>query len=95
MCQLNALAITKEPGITGFKATLCLCQVAAGERVPTWLVAGIGRAWQRPTMCKHPHAMLASTCVRLTVVAMYNCVQKEWADSWWLQMTVSTRGSQE
>ena len=36
MCQLKALAITEELGITGFKATLCLCQVAAGERVPTW-----------------------------------------------------------
>ena len=28
MCQLKALAITKELGITGFKATLRLCQVA-------------------------------------------------------------------
>ena len=50
MCQLKALAVTKELGITGFKATLHLCQVAAGEREPTWLVAGINVAWQRPTM---------------------------------------------
>ena len=50
MCQLKALAITKEPGITGFKATLHLCQVAAGKLVPIWLVAGIGAVWQWPTM---------------------------------------------
>ena len=50
MCQLKALAVTKEPGITGFKATLRLCEVAAGKLVPIWLVAGIGAAWQRPTM---------------------------------------------
>ena len=57
MCQLKALAITKELGITGFKATLRLCQVAAGERVLTWLVAGIGMAWQQPTMhsTRMPH----------------------------------------
>ena len=35
MCQLKALAITKELGISGFKATLRLCQEAAGEREPT------------------------------------------------------------
>ena len=35
MCQLKALAVTKELGITGFKATLHLCQEVAGERVPT------------------------------------------------------------
>ena len=35
ICQLKALAVTKEPGITGFKVTLNLCQVAASERVPT------------------------------------------------------------
>ena len=50
MCQLKALAITKEQYIMGFKAKLHLCQVAAGKRVPTWLVAGNGAAWQRPTM---------------------------------------------
>ena len=49
MCQLRALAIIKEQCITGFKATLRLCQVAAGKRVPTWLVAGNGTAWQWPT----------------------------------------------
>ena len=51
MYHLKALAITKELSITDFKATLCLCQVAAREQVPTWLVAGIwfGAAWQRPS----------------------------------------------
>ena len=50
MCQLKALAITREQCSTGFKAILHLCQVAPGEWVPTWLVAGNGTAWQRPTM---------------------------------------------
>ena len=50
MCQLKALAVTKEPGITGFKAALRLCQVASSKLVPIWLVVGIGEAWQRPTM---------------------------------------------
>ena len=45
MCQLKALAVTKELGITGFKSILRLCQVAADKRVPTWLVAGISAAW--------------------------------------------------
>ena len=31
MCQLKALAITKELGIMGFKATLRLCQVAGAD----------------------------------------------------------------
>ena len=35
MCQMKALAVSKELGITGFKATLHLCQEAPGERVPT------------------------------------------------------------
>ena len=34
MCQMNALAVSKELGITGLKATLHLCQEAPGERVP-------------------------------------------------------------
>ena len=34
MCQMKALAVTKELGITGFKATQLFCQVAAGEQVP-------------------------------------------------------------
>ena len=41
MCQFKALAITKELGITGFKATLHLCKVAASEQVLTWLVAEV------------------------------------------------------
>ena len=35
MCQMKALAVSKELGITGFKGTLHLCQEAPGERVPT------------------------------------------------------------
>ena len=35
MCQMKALAVSKELGITGFKATLHPCQEAPGERVPT------------------------------------------------------------
>ena len=50
MCQLKALAVTKEAGIKGFKATLRLCQVAAGKLVLIWLVAGIGTVLKRPTM---------------------------------------------
>ena len=34
MCQLKALAETKELGNTDFKATLHLCQEAANEQVP-------------------------------------------------------------
>ena len=35
MCQMKALAVSKELGIRGFKATLHLCQEVPGERVPT------------------------------------------------------------
>ena len=35
MSQMKALAVSKELGITGFKATLHLCQEEPGERVPT------------------------------------------------------------
>ena len=35
MCQMKALAVSKELCITGFKATLHLCQEAPGEWVPT------------------------------------------------------------
>ena len=35
MCQMKALAVSKELGITGLKATLHLCQEVPGERVPT------------------------------------------------------------
>ena len=44
MCQMKALAVSKELCITGFKATVRLCQEAPGEWVPIWLVAGIGAA---------------------------------------------------
>ena len=49
MCQLKALALTKELGITGFKATLHLCQVAAGEWVPT----PSSRDWHGVAMANH------------------------------------------
>ena len=35
ICQMKALAVSKELGIMGFKATLHLCLEAPGERVPT------------------------------------------------------------
>ena len=35
MCQLKVLAVAKELGITGFKATLHLCQETPGKRVST------------------------------------------------------------
>ena len=34
MCQMKALAVSMELGITGFKATLHLCQEAGSEQVP-------------------------------------------------------------
>ena len=66
MCQLKALAVSKELGIMASKATLSLCQEAGSERVPAWLVAGIGTPLQWPM-----HIALVSTCVRLTVVTKY------------------------
>ena len=35
MCQLKVLAVNKELGITGFKATLHLCQEEPGKQMPT------------------------------------------------------------
>ena len=35
MCQMKALAVSKELGIKGFKATLHLCQEAPGKQVLT------------------------------------------------------------
>ena len=49
MCQMKAVAVSKELGITGFKATLHLCQEAPGERVLT-ASNRIGAVWQRSTM---------------------------------------------
>ena len=48
--DMQLLVNTKELGIMDFKVILLLSQVAAGERVPTWLVVGISAAWQRPTV---------------------------------------------
>ena len=45
MCQLKALAVTKELGIKGFKATLCLCQEAGAD-------ASKGD-WRGVTMANH------------------------------------------
>ena len=66
MCQLKALAITKEQCITGFKAILRLCQVAAD-------LASSGE-WHGTATAndvQHPHTALASTCMRLTVATTY------------------------
>ena len=49
----------------GFKAILRLCPVAAGKRVPIWLVAENGAATANDA--QHLHTALASTYVRLTV----------------------------
>ena len=66
---MKALATTKEQRITGFKAILHLCQVAAGKRLSTWLVSGNGAATANDA--QHPHTALASTCMRLTVATTY------------------------
>ena len=66
MCQVKALAITKEQCITGFKAILRLCQVAAD-------LASSGE-WHGTATAndvQHPHTALASTCMRLTVATTY------------------------
>ena len=70
MCKMKALAVSKELGITGFKATLHLCQEAPGERLTT----ASSRDWHgvaTANHAQHPHVALASTRVRLTVVTMY------------------------
>ena len=74
MCQLKALAVSNELGITGFKVILRLCQVAAGERVPAWLVAGIGAAWQWPKMqstCTPRWPLLTRDTVVTTSICTY------------------------
>ena len=50
ICQFESSSYNQGTRHTGFKATVRLYQVAAGERVLTWLEAGIGMAWQWPTM---------------------------------------------
>ena len=67
MCQLKALATTKELGITGFKATLRLCQVAGADMSNSGDWHGVAMAYQ----AYHPQTALASTCMKLTVVSMY------------------------
>ena len=67
MCQLKALATTKELGIMGFKATLRLCQVAGADLSSSGDQRGMALAYQ----AYHPHTTMASTCMRLTVVTMY------------------------
>ena len=69
MCQLKALATTKELGITGFKATLRLCQVAGADLSSSGDRLGEATAYQ----AYHPHTMLASICMRVTVVS--TCVK--------------------
>ena len=67
MCQLKALAITKELGITGFKALLSLCQEAGANLSSSGDWHDVATA----NHAKHPHTTLACTCVRLTVVTIY------------------------
>ena len=57
MCQLKALATTKELGIMGFKATLHLCQVASADLSSSGDRHGMTTAYQ----AYHPHTALAST----------------------------------
>ena len=57
MCQLKALAITKELGITCFKAILRLCQVACADLASSRDRCGMATAYQ----AYHPHTALAST----------------------------------
>ena len=67
MCQLKALAITKELGITGFEATLRLCQIAGADLSSSGDRHGVAT----DNHAMHPHATLTSTYVRLTVVTTY------------------------
>ena len=71
MCQLKALDITKEQCIMGFKAILHLCQVAAGKRVPTWLVA----AWQRTAPAHRAGFYLCETHSATTYVQIDTFLQ--------------------
>ena len=66
MCHLKALALTKEQCITGFKAILRLCQVAADLAS-----SGEWRGVATDNDAQHLHTVLASTCMRLTVATMY------------------------
>ena len=74
MCQLKALAVNNKPGNSGSKATLGLCQVAAGKLVLIWLAAGIcmaqhgnGQPSKAPTC--HASLYLCETCCSCNVHA--------------------------
>ena len=67
MCQLKAIAITKQQCITGFKATLRLCQVAGADLTSS----GNRRGVATPEHAYHQHAALLSTCMRLTVATTH------------------------
>ena len=70
MCQLKALAITKEQCITGFKAILRLsssCWQAGADLASS----GEWRSVATANDAQHPHTVLASTCVRLAVATTY------------------------
>ena len=71
MCQLKALAITKEQCITGFKlkaiSVSSSCRQAGADLASS-------REWHDVATAndaQHPHTALASTCMRLTVTTMY------------------------
>ena len=57
MCQTKALAVSKELGIMGFKATLHLCQEAPGERVLT-ANSGVWRGNVQPCLAPAHRASL-------------------------------------
>ena len=53
MCQLKALAVAKELGITGFKATLRLCQLAGANLASSRDRLGVATA----NPAQHPHVL--------------------------------------
>ena len=71
MCQLKALAITKEQCITGFKAILRLCSSSCRQAGADLASSREWRSVATANDAQHLHTMLVSTCVRLTVGTTY------------------------
>ena len=72
MCQLKALAITKEQCTTDFKATYTAsvsssCRQAGADSASSREWCGLATA----NDAQHPHTALASTCVTLTIATTY------------------------
>ena len=53
MCQLKTPALTKQLGITGFKATLCLCQVEGADLSSSREWRGVATANMHSTHTPH------------------------------------------